>query len=114
MVQGCQLGFPEPFNNRQHRGIDESNSIVRVLGLEIPGSAVIDLDQILNSISTRHDVIEEGEEVIGRQLGPAPVIELDNHRARHHERFTMVLDQLPAPVVIGIRAIDRCEQRSGV
>lgn len=114
MVQCRQLWFLQPFDDRQDSSVDKSNPVVQIFRLQLSCPSVIDVLEIFNPEGTGNDIIKECEEVLSGQLGSAPIVKLDHHRSRHYPRLAGPLDHLPAALMVGIRAVDCCQERTGV
>ena len=114
VVKSCQLLLGQPLDEREHRCIDKADSIIGVCGLQLASSAVVGTAELLNPEGSGNRVVEEYKEVVRSQLCPAPVIELDHHRSWHYAWFASSLDQVPAPLMVRVRAIYRSQEWTGV
>jgi hypothetical protein len=83
-VERCELWFTESLGDRQHRGIDQADIRIRILVAQVAGASVIVESQVFHTVSTRVDVIQQGNENAGVQTLVNPVIHLYENKGWYH------------------------------
>ena len=113
-IKRCQLGLPQSLDNGQNRRIHEADVCVGVPVAELADPNVISPHELLNRVGASGDVVQQREEHARVQPRMDPVIDLDKHRRRDDTRFGGVLDQAAAGAMIGVTAVERCQERPGI
>lgn len=114
MVECRELVLAEPFEQREHAGVDYAQRLVVVLGLEIPAAREVSGGCGLEPVGAGEQVIEERDPGIDTQPLMAPVVELGEYEDRYDEILVGFAQQLRAAGVIWVGCIEGGEQRTGV
>jgi hypothetical protein len=106
-VERCELWFTESLGDRQHRSVDQADIRVGILVAQVAGASVIVGLQVFHTVSTRDDVIQQGNENAGVQTLVDPIVHLYQDKGSYHQRLDCLLYELPAASVGGIVAVQR-------
>lgn len=114
VIEGGQLVLPETLGEREHAGIDHTQRLICVLGLQLPAAFEIGRDRVLEPVGPVQHVFQERDPRVRAQTLMAPVVELGEHEDGHDEVFVGLAQQRGAPIVVGVGCVQRREQRAGV
>ncbi len=79
MVESGQLGFIEPFNNRQNCGVHKPHIGVGVAVANLSHTLVIGWEEILNAVSTAANVVQESHQDTWMKASVDPIVHLNEH-----------------------------------
>lgn len=114
LVERGELGFTEPFNDRQNRRVHEADVGVGVPITYFSNSLVVGSNQLLNVEGTGNNIVQQRRPRTDRQPLPHPVVNLDQHWRRNDQRLRRRFEQTPAGRVVCVASIHTGEQRTGV
>jgi len=102
IVQGGQLGFIQPLDNREHSSVHESYIGVSVTITNLADPPVILGVQFLHTVSAGLDVVEKGEEDPGVKPGLYQPVYFDQHGRWDDQGLHSVLQKIEAAPVLGV------------
>jgi hypothetical protein len=109
VVEGGQLVLSETLGEREHAGIDHSQRLICVLGLQLQAAFEIGRGCVLESVGAVQYVFQERDPRVRAQTLVAPVVKLGEHEDGHDEVFVGLVQQRGTPFVVGVGCVQRRE-----
>lgn len=113
-VERRELGFVQPFDDREDGRVHETNILIGVTVHHVAHAVVVIRNEILDLVRTGRHVAEEREHRTRAEPLRGEVIQLWKDGRRHDQGFGRILDQPPAPGVIAITPVERRVEGAGV
>ena len=109
-VERREPRLPEPLDDRQHSGVYEANTKLRVVGEQPLDANVIARFELLDVKRATPYVGEEPSEGVGRD----EVIDLNQHGGGDDPGLARALKEVGAELMRGVSLVEESDQRSGI
>jgi hypothetical protein len=80
VIERSQLWLAKAFDHGEHCGVDKTYVSVCVAITHLADTGVIPRGEFVDGVSSRDDILEEGDEHTGMQALVNPIINLDEDR----------------------------------
>jgi hypothetical protein len=105
-IQRRQLRFVQPFDDREHRRVNEPDVRVGVPIADLGDPPVVVRSQVDDRVGATVDVFEQSYKHAGVEGPLDQVVELDQNRRRDQQRLVCLFNEAPAAGVIIITPIE--------
>ncbi len=114
LIERRHLRLAEAFGKSDDAGIDDTKREIAIARLQLSTADQVGTRRRLQAVDPGEQVIEEDEPRLRREPTAAPIVELGEDEGRHDEVLVGAREKPGAGLVIGIRGVERGQQRTCV